>query len=283
MLLLVKPDPTHSTQNLPAPRPTLTRYLGAIGFVSLAALAACGSGGGGGDALPAAPVPPPPTLPASTTDPKVIAGFWSTRVDAQTTASSVFLPEGQAWTVLQATAGTGANTMTTATLVRGAVSVANSDVIVAGPSYTFGSPLVVGSYRLNGTFVPKSVINVPAQAGLPAYSWAYNAAFEVPAKLTDTAGRWNASFSGGAIKVTLDISVLGALTGTSTTGCSYTGSVVPHPANIAVFNLTLDEACLNQAVNSYSGITTVNTAATSLSAAFVSRDGALAGLLVGTR
>ena len=124
---------------------------------------------------------------------------------------------------------------------------------------------------------------MPAQAGLPAYSWAYSAAFEVPAKLTDTAGRWNASFSGGAIKVTLDISVLGALTGTSTTGCSYTGSVVPHPANIAVFNLTLYEACLNQSVNSYSGITTVNTAATSFSAAFVSKDGALAGLLVGTR
>ena len=188
MLLPVKLDPTHSAQNLPAPRPTMTTYLGAIGFVSIAALAACGSGGSS-DPLPAAPVPPPPILPAPTTDPKVIAGFWSTRVDAQTTASSVFLPEGQAWTVLQATTSTGAAAVPTATLVRGAVSVVNNDVTVAGPSYTFGSPLVVGSYRLNGTFVPKNAINVPAQAGLPAYSWSYNAAFEVPAKLTDTAGR----------------------------------------------------------------------------------------------
>jgi hypothetical protein len=49
-----------------------------------------------------------------------------------------------------------------------------------------------------------------------------------------------------------------------------------------VFNLTLNEACLNQASRSYSGITTVN-AAGNLSAAYTTADGALAGLLVGTR
>ena len=179
--------------------------------------------------------------------------------------------------------GTPAVITTSTTLARGVVGVSNNAVTVTGPSYTFTSPLTQGNYRLNGTFVPKNAINVPASGSQSATTWAYNAAFEVPAKLTDTAGRWNTSFAGGAVRVTLDISVLGALTGTSTTGCVYTGTVVPHPAGIAVFNLTLNEACLNQPVRNYSGITTVNAAATTLSAAYVTADGTAAGLLVGTR
>jgi hypothetical protein len=211
-------------------------------------------------------------------------------VDGQNTASTIFLPEGQAWTVLQNTSipasSTGASVVTT-TLARGSITVSNNTIAVTGPSYTFSSPATVGTYALTGTFVPKTSISVPAQTSgatpTPAFTWAYNAAFDTPAKLSDAVGRWNTSFASGAIKVTLDFTALGAITGTSTTGCTYTGSVVPHPAGIAVFNLTLNEACLNQASRSYSGITTVNAAGTSLSAAYTTADGALAGLLVGTR
>lgn len=185
--------------------------------------------------------------------------------------------------MLQSTTGVGASAVTTTTLARGNITVSDAAVTLAGPFHTFSSPVVMGNYRLNGTFVSKNTLTIPAQGGMAGYSWAYNPAFEVPAKLTDTAGRWNASFSGGAVRATLDITVLGVLTGTSTTGCSYTGSVTPHPAGIAVFNLVVNEACLNQAVRSYSGITTVNPAATSLSAAFVTADGTQSGLLVGTR
>ena len=192
--------------------------------------------------------------------------------------------------MLQNTSVTAAGmtaTGTTTTLARGTITVSNNAITVSGPSYTFSSPATVGTYALAGTFVPKVSVSVPAQTSgatpTPAFTWAYNAAFETPSKLSDTVGRWNTSFAQGAIKVTLDFTALGAITGTSTTGCTYTGSVVPHPAGIAVFNLTLNEACLNQASRSYSGITTVNAAGTSLSAAYTTADGALAGLLVGTR
>ena len=188
------------------------------------------------------------------------------------------------------TTSTSTTTITT-TLARGSITVSNNTIAVTGPSYTFSSSVVLGTYTLAGTFVPKTSISVPAQtssaapapAFTPAFTWAYNAAFETPARLSDAAGRWSSSFAQGAIRVTLDFSALGAITGSSTTGCTYSGGVVPHPAGIAVFNLTLIEACLNQASRSYSGIATVNAAAGSLSAAYTTADGALAGLLVGTR
>lgn len=260
-------------------------------LMAMTGLAACGGGGGGGGGgTEVAPGPAPIPAPAPSTDPKAVAGFWTTRVDAQTTASAIFLPEGQAWTVLQntsvPTSGTTA-TLTTTTLARGSITVSDNALAVTGPSYTFSNPALVGTYALSGTFVPKTSISVSAQTSgatpTPALTWAYNAAFEIPARLSDAVGRWNTSFAQGAIKVTLDFTALGAITGTSTTGCTYTGSVVPHPAGIAVFNLTLNEACLNQASRSYSGIATVNAAGTSLSAAYTTSDGALAGLLVGTR
>ncbi len=242
---------------------------------------------------PPAPTPAPPApAPAPTTDPKAAAGFWSGRVDAQTTASAVFLPEGQAWTVLQTGTTTVAGTSTISTLARGTVTVVNQAVSVAGQAYQFASTgTTTSTYRITGGFVPKTSLTVPTvtfpgpstQAPIPGYALTYNPSFDTGATQATVAGRWNASFGTGAIRLTLDISATGAITGTSTAGCTYTGSAALHPANIAVFNLSLTETCVAQAARTYSGIATLNDLRTTLSAAYLTPDGALAGIFAATR
>ncbi len=244
---------------------------------------------------PAASAPAPAAsapAPAPTTDPKAAAGFWSGRVDAQTTASAVFLPEGQAWTVLQTGTTTVAGTSTISTLARGTVSVVNQAVTVAGQAYQFASTgTTTRTYGITGGFVPKTSLTVPTvtfpgpstQTPIPGYVLTYNPSFDTAATQGTVAGRWNASFGAGAIRLTLDISATGAITGTSTAGCTYTGSAALHPANIAVFNLTLTEACVAQAARTYSGIATLNDLRTTLSAAYLTADGTLAGIFAATR
>jgi hypothetical protein len=288
---------------------------------------ACGGGGDSPAGLPAAspaptaleptptvPTPtvtvPSPTVPVATptiptptptaavsTDPKLAAGFWSGRVDPQTTASAVFLPEGQAWTVLQATrttvAGSATVSSTLTTLALGSVTVATPSVIVSGTAYTFSTTFSTETFRISGTVLPQGTLTVPATVAMatspatPAYSWVYNRAFETAAKPADVAGSWNTSLSNGAIRLTLSISAAGALTGTSTSGCTYTGTVAPHPANIAVFNLSLNETCVPtpgaSGLRTYAGIATLNETRTTLSAAYTTPDRTLAGVFAAVR
>jgi hypothetical protein len=277
----------------------------ALRLLSLSAvfmLAACGSGGDAISASPAplpapmpspapipspapspAPVSPPAPAPSASpapathTDPKIAAGFWSGRVDAQTTVSSVFLPEGQAWTILTSTPAASASA-TTASLSRGTVSVANFTVTVVGSMHSLGNTSTVNAYSLQGMVEPQSKLTVAATAATPVYSLAYSKAFETPARLADAAGRWSAAAGQGAVRVTLDVGVTGVISGSSTSACAYTGSLAAHPAGIAVFNL-----CLNQAATSLSGIATLNAANNQLTLAFTTANGSQAGLLLATR
>lgn len=265
---------------------TVSTFRNALRLAALGASMALAACGGGDDASPApapapAPAPSPaptPAPPAGSNDPKEAAGFWSGRVDAQTIASAVFLPEGQAWTVFQTSAGA-------TTLARGTVTVAFPAVSVSGTRYTLGANAATSPYNLAGTVAPRSTLGVSATGGptaTPAYSLAYNAAYETPAKASDVTGRWVATFAGGTVRLTMDVSDSGALSGDSTSGCRYSGSLVPHPAQIAVYRLSLAETCPPAAgttgTGSYAGIATLNEARTTLSAAFTSPDGSAGGV-----
>ncbi len=185
-----------------------------------------------------------------------------------------------------------AGTSTISTLARGTVRVSNQAVTVAGLAYQFGSTgMTTSTYAVSGNVVPKTSLSVPTvtfagpslQPPIPGYTLTYNASFDAPATQATVVGRWNATFATGAVRLTLDISAAGAITGSSTAGCTYTGSTTVHPANIAVFNLSLTETCVGQAARSYSGIATLNDLRTVLSAAYLTPDGALAGIFAATR
>ncbi|MBX3656919.1 MAG: hypothetical protein KF740_00640 [Ramlibacter sp.] len=219
-------------------------------FIALVGLTACGGGGGSGGVSP-----PPPAANAEATQ-----GFWSGPVDAQTTALAVYLAEGPVWTIVQ----TG--TATTA-LVVGTSTVSGSAFAVAGRNFNLASG-ATSSFSISGSVVPRGTLSVAAAGTAPAYALVYNKAYESPAQLADISGAWRATFNGGSVVLTLNISGAGVLTGSTNTGCSYTGSVAPHAGGVAVFDLALTESCVGSAIQQFAGITTLNAARTVLSAAF---------------
>lgn len=245
----------------------MNKILKLIPLLATAFLLACGGGGGGGDGG----VNPPPPLP---TDPAAAQGFWSGQIDAQTTVSAVLLPDGSAWNVVR-------SGPTATVLARGTTTVLGNAFTVMGQGYNLAGG-VPGPYMINGTLASKATLTVSGQAST-TYTLAYNKFYETPARLSDVAGRWNASFGSGSVQLALDFSATGTLSGSSSTGCSYSGSVVPHPASIAVFNLNLAETCPGTPAQQFAGIATLNEARTQLSAAFTTPSQSAGGLFLATR
>ncbi|MES2941185.1 MAG: hypothetical protein V4864_26185 [Pseudomonadota bacterium] len=245
----------------------LPRSLRVLFCATLAAtLAACG--GGGSDAPPPPPPAPPPPAAAAT------QGFWSGSIDSQTTVSAVYLAEGPAVTLFQ----TGLLT----TVVVGTATVAQPAFSMAGRSYDIATG-VVGNYSASGTVVPRNTLSFAGAGLTPPYTLSYNPAYEVPARLPDVTGRWQAGFSGGTLTLTLDVAANGALTGTNSAGCGYGGTVAPHAGGVAVFDVQLIESCPSVAASPLSGIATLNAAKTALSVVLVSATQSAATVFQATR
>ncbi|MBA2673373.1 hypothetical protein [Ramlibacter sp.] len=234
-----------------------------------ATLVACGGGGSSAPA-PAAPAPTPAPAPAAA----ATQGFWTGSIDGQTTVSAVYLAEGPGITLLQ----TGPLT----TLVVGTATVSLPAFAVTGRRYDIASG-TVGNYSAAGTVVPKSTLSFAGAGLTPPYTLSYNPAYEVPARLQDVAGRWQAGFSGGTLTLTLDIAANGAVTGTNSSGCGYGGTVAPHAGGVAVFDVQLTESCPSAAANPLSGIATLNAAKTALSVALVTSTQSAATAFQATR
>jgi hypothetical protein len=242
-----------------------------IMFCALAAavLAGCGGGGGGGPSAP-----PPPTS---------IQGFWAARVDATLSASAVILDNNDAWLVFQSTDANGTPTAITG-MARAVMAVTGSNYTGTGSNYdlTANPPAAI---TLTGTATAKTSLAgsyTIAGAAPKNVTLAYNAAYETPASLADATGHWTGTFGGGANGLNLDVAGTGSITGSSTAGCTYTGTLVPHAAN-AVFDLLLAENCFGTIVN-LQGISTISTSKTSLFLTFTSTpDKARGGLFVGTK
>jgi hypothetical protein len=115
------------------------------------------------------------------------------------------------------------------------------------------------------------------------YTLAYDASFESPANLSDVTGRWRANFSGGTLVLTFDVAASGAITGSNTSGCNYSGSLAPHAGGVAVFDLRLTESCPSVPAVQLSGIATLKSGKTVLSAGFASNDMATANAFQATR
>jgi hypothetical protein len=89
-------------------------------------------------------------------------------------------------------------------------------------------------------------------------------------------GRW--SGLQGAVSVIWDIDSAGKLTGTSTTGCTYTGTITPNASPVAVLDVTIAENCAGTS-RAFSGIATLN-AAKVLNVAYTTAAGAQGGVVV---
>ncbi len=257
----------------------LIQWRHAVSALALASLVACGGGGGGSATSGVGTGTGTVANPGSSSgaaDVSTAQGFWSGPVDAQTSASVIVLPDGSTWVVLQ-------SATTLNNLARGTATLSNANAFsVSGRSYNLATG-VVSSAGLSGILVPKASLSVAATSNSPAYTLTYNKAYETPAKLADVAGRWSATRGAGAVQLSLDISASGALTGSSSTACTYAGTLTPHANAIAVFNLSLTETCLGTPAQTYSGIATTNTATNGLSMAFTTADQATGSAIQATR
>lgn len=215
------------------------------------------------------PAPPPP-VPVS-----ILKGFWAGTQNG-TTTSAIVLSSGEAW-IVQQDAG-GANRFS-----RSQLTPTSSAFSGSGTQYNLLDG-TNGPMSIIGTYVEKSLLSGTVTVGGvgAGIQLSYNNRYETVAQLADAAGTWQGTYSGGSKIVTITIAQDGAVTGSSSSGCSYDGVLQPRTSDPAVFDLAFTERCLS-AVTALSGIATVNEAKTSLSWAFTTIDRTAGGLFVGQK
>lgn len=118
-------------------------------------------------------------------------------------------------------------------------------------------------------------------SGSSALALTYDAHYETTAGLNDVTGGWSGSYGGGVNRLTLNVSTTGVLTGSSSAGCGYSGSMQPRSADPALFDIRFTETCVIGTPVTLEGIATVNAAKTGLSFAVTSTDLSKGALFAG--
>ncbi len=268
------------------PRGARTARLATL-FAATALLAACGGGGGGGGDSTATPAPagtaPPtapgggggavPAPPAAPTSLEQVQGFWSGSVDAGSTLEAVILPNGEAWLVLHS-----GGQVRSAGRAQGVLNGAGVTATGILTDLTAGTTQAL---TVQATSVlPKSTLAASLSVLLPARSvtWAYNARYDTAVPVAAFAGHWQGSAGQQRIGATWDITAAGALTGTSTIGCTYTGTLAAHAQAPSVVKVSLTETCTS-GTQTFTGIATMNESRTQTSYVLTYASGAQASFV----
>lgn len=242
------------------------------------ALAACGGGGGGGgDGGGVGGSPPPPSPPAPPPPPALtvssLQGLWQGTLGATTEASAVVLPDGQAWLVLNEDSGVR--------LVKATLGVVGSSFSGSGTSYLLGAGTATSvTIGANAVTAGSSLAGTLVSGASQSYTLAYQARYDAAATLADYAGDWQGTLGPGTVN--WSVSSGGVLSGTRTTGCTYTGVVSLRAEAKAVVDVSLTEDCAG-ALTSLAGVATLNADKTRASLALTTGDASAAVLLALTR
>jgi hypothetical protein len=194
------------------------------------ALAACG---GGGDDTPPAPVAPSTTA---------LQGLWQSTATGSVTSAAMVLPDGRMWLVTTDTTNSPASTR----LVKARlVGTAGSAIFSGTGTRHFvdrDSALPIG-VTVSANVVEKATLNggISGITVSEGYNLAYLSRYDTPAVLADHAGTWTATLGPGV--VTWAVNASGALSGTRTTGCTYTGQISLRPEQKALVEVAIAENC----------------------------------------
>lgn len=252
-----------------------TMKLRSIGTLLTAfALAACGGNGGGG----AAP------LALSQLD-----GYWTGSVNdttgsplgASTIARAVVLDNGSAWVFLHDGTQAGQPLLGLATATLYGVPQGFTGT---GKRYPASGAALPGDITVSGG-APRGAdfdVDVTAGSDRATLELTYDPTWETPAVPAELEDDWTFTKAGGTINATWRIAPGGALTGTSTLGCTYTGNVVPYHVNTAIYTANITETCTGT-VKQLSGVARLNTAKTHLIFGLTTTDGAEAEAFAATR
>jgi len=168
------------------------------------------------------------------------------------------LPDGQLWAVLV----NGAGVSSTTRVLKASLAAQGSHYSAAAQSYTQGSGASApGSVPVAASVVDKGALEVRVGTGTGAESLALalQARYDSPTQLADLVGNWSAAVGPGVVRLAVDAQ--GRITGSRTTGCTYTGQLSLRAECKAVVDAQLQEDCVGARVQ-VSGVATAQAAAT---------------------
>ena len=205
-------------------------------------LVACG-GSPSSDPVPT-PTPTPTPNPTPTLSVSSLQGIWRSPAGAASTLSAVALPDGKIWALIS-----DASSMR---VIKGSFAVQGNAYLASGKSFTLGTT-TTSSTSLTATVLAKTSLSGSISTGSVTenYSLAYQSRYDTAATRADFAGAWSATLGPGTVNWT--VTSAGALTGTRTTGCTYTGQLSLRAEQKAVVDAVVVETCAG-AVTQLSGV-----------------------------
>jgi hypothetical protein len=233
----------------------LKHFATTVSMLALTQLAGCG-GDGGGEPAP------------------VMKGIWSGTTGTIST-SAIVLANGDSWVV--STDATGSK-------------LAALPLALTGSTFTGSGKQYQGSSSeaatVSGSFVQKTSVtgSMVATSGTNNFSLTYDSRSDTPVTVANAVGTWKATYNAGAITTTLAIaSTTGVLSGSSSTGCTYVGTLLPRTDDPAIYKADFTETCLTGTPTVLSGVATLNIAKTGLSIVVVSADKNTGTLFAGVK
>lgn len=166
-------------------------------------------------------------------------------------------------------------------LARAALSADGTNYSGSGKSYSFTGG-ATQDFSLSGSLPasgPSTLTNnVRLGAGAPqAMTWTYNNSYKTPLSLASIQGRWSAMV--GERNVLLDVDAAGKLAGTSSAGCTYSGTLLVNPGAPALLDAAVTETCAG-ATQTLAGIALLSADQRRLSLAYTTGAGAQGGVLL---
>jgi hypothetical protein len=230
-------------------------------------LAACG----GGSSEPA-PTPTPEPTPVATLS--ATQGIWQSAAGMATSTSAIVLPDGGLWAVQ--TRSDSASTQ----VIKATLAVQGSSYSATGKRYTLGTDNTGAPTTLvvTASVVEKSSLVLRTGSGAEAQelALAWQARYDTSASLAGLAGAWGATMGAGTLHWSIDAD--GHISGTRTTGCTYTGQLSLRAERKAVVDALVLEDCAG-ARTQLSGIATLNPDTGRLSMVLTTADDSQAVLL----
>lgn len=249
--------------NAPAPRAWASTLLLTM------LLAACG----GGSSEPApTPTPTPEPTPVATLS--ATQGIWQSAAGMATSTSAIVLPDGGLWAVQ--TRSDSASTQ----VIKATLAVQGSSYSATGKRYTLGTDNTGAPTTLvvTASVVEKSSLVLRTGSGAEAQelALAWQARYDTSASLAGLAGAWGATMGAGTLHWSIDAD--GHISGTRTTGCTYTGQLSLRAERKAVVDALVLEDCAG-ARTQLNGVATLNPDTGRLSMVLTTADDSQAVLL----
>lgn len=225
-----------------------------------AALAACGGGGGGGGGDTTTPLVDPSAI---------LQNFWSgtmtNAADGATRASAVIMPNGTAWVAMESAAAVVG--VAKVALAGTAVDATSANISGTGVYFTLPNG-AAQALTAAGTVTASSLAGTATSpAGTATLDWTpvTTPSYSSAAQASDLTGAWRGTLGGSVVVVDWSLDAAGTLTvGTTSTGCTYTGTVKPSSAGaIAVYDVSVAETC-GVTTRNLAGIATLTASKTSL-------------------